>query len=197
MKVLALSPHTDDIELGCGGYLTKLHEQGHELEAVVFSDCSAFWGELPLVEECVNSLSYVGVRPSILSFQMRNFSRQYVLDVMMSLDTPDVVLIPSSSDVHQDHQVIHNEGVRAFSRDCSILSYELPWNCRGFKPNFFVELKEKHLNGKLEMLSCYKSQIELHRPYFDNELIRGLARNRGLQVKKEFAEAFEVITWID
>ena len=196
MKVLALSPHTDDIELGAGGFLTKLHEQGHEIQVAVFSDCSTYWGHLPLVEECVKSLLYVTDSLDFFGFKMREFNRQGVLDVLMKFDTPDLVLLPSSSDIHQDHQVVHNEGVRAFSRECTVLGYELHYNCRGFKPNYYVELKEKHVKGKLQMLSEYKSQIKLHRPYFDEQLIRGLARSRGLQIKKEYAEAFEVITLI-
>jgi len=197
VKVLALSPHTDDIELGAGGFLMKLHEQGHEIDVIVFSDCSTYWGHLPLKEECKNSLSLIGAGLAILNFEMRNFDRQKVLDLIVACPKPDLVLIPSSSDVHQDHKVIHNEGVRAFSRDCSVLGYELPWNCRGFKPTYYSDLKEKHITGKLKMLSCYKSQVKLHRPYFNDELIKGHAMFRGLQVRKEFSEAFEVITWIE
>jgi len=197
VKVLALSPHTDDIELGCGGYLTKLHEQGHDIQVIVFSDCSTFWGHLPLRYECIRSLSYLEIDPVILSFEMRNFKRQDVLDILMAVDKPDLVLTPSGSDIHQDHQVVHNESVRAFSRECCVLGYELAWNARSFTPTYFVELSEKNITGKSIMLSRYNSQIDLHRPYFNTELIRGLARSRGLQIKKEYAEAFEVITWIE
>jgi LmbE family N-acetylglucosaminyl deacetylase len=198
VKVLALSPHTDDIELGCGGYLSKLHEQGHEIICLVFSDCSSEWGHLPLRSECAKSLSYISSKIHIGDYQVRKFDRQLILDSMIDFRdefSPDLVLMPSEADVHQDHRIVYEEGVRAFSRDCNVLSYELVWNCRGFKPSFYVELQEKHLKEKLDMLSCYKSQIELHRPYFDEELIRGFARTRGLQIKKLFAESFEVITW--
>lgn len=197
MRVLALSPHTDDIELGCGGYLNKLHEQGHEIEVVVFSDCSTHW-DLPLRQECKDSMQIIGVKPHIFDFESRKFNRKEVLDLLITYrHLFDLVIIPSGYDVHQDHQIVHNEAVRAFSRDCSVIGYELSWNCRGFKPNYFVTLMEKHIIGKLKMLDCYKSQIKLHRPYFDPELIRGQARNRGLQIKHEYAEAFEVITWIE
>ena len=199
MKVLALSPHTDDIELGAGGYLTKLHEQGHDIFSVIFSDCSNHW-DLPLREECANSLTLINSNPVFADLPAREFDRQVVLDLMITTREtikPDLVLLPSSSDIHQDHVVIHAEGVRAFSRECSVLGYDLHWNCRGFNPNYFIELQEKHVNGKLKMLRNYKSQVRLHRPYFDEVLIRGLARSRGLQIKKEYAEAFEVITLVE
>ena len=37
MKYLLLAPHTDDIELGCGGTVLKLLEEGNEVHWVVFS----------------------------------------------------------------------------------------------------------------------------------------------------------------
>ena len=44
-------------------------------------------------------------------------------------------MIPSESDVHQDHQTIYNESIRAF-KFSSILGYEMPWNNRFFKKKF-------------------------------------------------------------
>ena len=48
---------------------------------------------------------------------------------------PDLVVIPCSQDVHQDHQTIHNEAVRAF-RHISIIGYELIWNNLSFHTDF-------------------------------------------------------------
>ena len=150
MKVLALSPHTDDVELGCGGYLNKLHEQGHEIYVIVFSDCSTHW-DLPLRDECKKSLSLINAKVEIWNCELRKFDGQEILDALFDYEA-DMVLLPSSSDIHQDHQVIHQEGVRAFSRKCQVLGYELPYNCRGFKPNYYVDLQEKHIVGKLKMI---------------------------------------------
>ncbi|GAF99758.1 unnamed protein product, partial [marine sediment metagenome] len=36
-NALALSPHTDDAELGCGGFLTRLKEEGIGIFIVNFS----------------------------------------------------------------------------------------------------------------------------------------------------------------
>jgi LmbE family N-acetylglucosaminyl deacetylase len=46
---------------------------------------------------------------------------------------------------------------------------------------------------KWEALKAYKSQLELKRPYFSWEFVESLARIRGVQVKAEYAEAFEVV----
>ena len=39
-KVLVLAPHTDDGELGCGGTVARLLEEGCEVHFAVFSTCA-------------------------------------------------------------------------------------------------------------------------------------------------------------
>lgn len=204
MRVLALSPHADDIELGCGGFITKLKEQGNDVHVITycFSGHSLPPGKENIMRyEFVESMKVLGLSYTTHDYKVRTFyqHRKKILQSMIDERKqikPDLVLCPSVTDIHQDHQVIHWETVRAFSKECNVLAYELPWNCRGFVPQFFVELKEKHLTAKLDMMGKYQSQFELDRNYFDRTLIRGFARTRGLQVKMTYAEAFEVITYI-
>jgi hypothetical protein len=46
---------------------------------------------------------------------------------------------------------------------------------------------------KWNVLQRYESQIALNRSYFTREFIESLARVRGVQVKTDYAECFEVI----
>ena len=104
--------------------------------------------------------------------------------------SPELVIIPSSTDIHQDHQVIHQEALRAF-RKRSILGYELPWNENRFEANYYIQLSPEALDKKCEALLAYKSQA--HRNYMQEDFIRSLARVRGVQCGQTFAEAFEVL----
>ena len=104
------------------------------------------------------------------------------------------MLIPSSYDIHQDHQVVHMEAVRAF-KDISILGYELPWNNMKGQYNYFVELSEIHLENKTRAIESYKSQSERH--YIKHKTFKNLAKLRGAQIKRQYAEAFEVIRFLD
>lgn len=98
--------------------------------------------------------------------------------------------MPSPNDIHQDHQAISEEGLRAF-KTSTVLGYEMPWNNISFNTFAFQVLDEAHIIKKCEALYEYKSQ--LHRNYTNKEFIYSLARVRGAQIDVPFAEAFEVI----
>jgi LmbE family N-acetylglucosaminyl deacetylase len=133
----------------------------------------------------------------VFGYPVRRLSyyRQELLEELVKLRKqidPNMVFLPSSSDLHQDHQVLNAEGLRCF-KDMTIWGYELPWNNIGFPAQAFVTLKRCEVQAKWEALQTYKSQFELGRPYFSWEFIEGLARVRGVQVKTPYAEAFEVM----
>jgi len=205
MKVLLLSPHTDDVELGAGGTVAKLLEEGHELYWVVFSTCEDSLPEnLPkdtLKKEFLEVLKRINFKGNykIYNFKVRNFfkNRQEILEELVKLRKefkPDLVITPSSNDFHQDHYVIAMESIRAFIKHSNIIGYEIPWNNIKIPLNFFVSLSKNHIEKKIEMLNCYKSQFNL-RNYFSKDFIFGLAKVRGVQLNSEYAEAFEVIRW--
>lgn len=204
-RVLLLSPHTDDAELGAGGTMARFMEEGAEIFVVVFSTCE---DSLPdgspqntLLEECNSAYDFIGVLKSnrmIYHYPVRRLAeyRQEVLDILVKVKkdiVPDLVILPSGFDLHQDHQVVYMEGVRAYLKTSSIWGYELPWNHKQFSPMQFVRLEEKHIISKIQMLLYYKSQLALKRPYFCEDFIKGLARVRGVQASCEYSEAFEII----
>lgn len=202
--VLVLAPHTDDAELGCGASIARFVEEGSDVFIAAFSSAEE---SLPvgapkdlLKQEFYKAIPLLGVQKentAVYDYQVRRLSyfRQEVLEEMVKLKRqiqPDMVLLPSGQDVHQDHQVIHMEGLRAF-KDNTILGYELPWNHVTFSTQAFIVVEEHHLDKKYLALNEYKSQMELERPYFTRDFLFGLARVRGTQIKEKYAEAFEVI----
>lgn len=203
-RVLVMSPHTDDAELGCGGTMARWIEEGAEMYTAAFStaELSLPEGSKPfrLKDECHLALDELGVPKEnrfIYDFPVRElgYHRQEVLEEMVKLArevAPEVVLVPSGADLHQDHAVVHQETVRAF-RYTTMLGYELPWNHITFSTQAFVVLDERHLRRKWAALTCYESQLEVARPYFRYEYVESMATVRGLQVRAPFAEAYEAI----
>ncbi len=203
-KILILAPHTDDGEFGCGASINKWVEEGKTVYYATFSACKqSVLPEYPedvLITEVKAATSLLGIDPKNLilyDYEVRtfNYHRQEILDDLIKLREkikPDLVLMPSLNDIHQDHKTIAEEGLRAF-KFFSILCYEMPWNNLVFNTTCFNTLEQKHVDKKIAALKLYKSQA--HRPYSNPAFIEGLALNRGVQINASFAEVFEVLRW--
>jgi len=204
-RVLVLAPHTDDAEFGCGGTIARMVEARVDVTCVAFSAAEesvpSGMARDTNRKDMLKAMSMLGVSEDhveILAYPVRKFPqyRQEILEDMVRLSRevrPDVVFLPSTYDTHQDHQVISNEGFRAFKRT-SMLGYEIPWNNLTFTTNCFINIGEKHVEQKLSSLKCYISQ--LGRNYVNDDFIVSLLRTRGGQNGGEYAEAFEVIRLI-
>jgi N-acetylglucosamine malate deacetylase 1 len=204
-KALVLAPHTDDGEFGCGGTMARLLAEGAEVHYAAFSSAEK---SLPpgadphaLVRELQAAMQSLGIKPQwqhVLDYSVRDFPehRQAILDDLLRLKAgidPDLVLLPSVNDTHQDHQTVAHEGFRAF-KDRTILGYEIPWNNRTFNTESFVLLEPAHVDAKVRALMCYQSQLD--RSYANEGFIRALATTRGTQIGARYAEAFEVVRWV-
>jgi LmbE family N-acetylglucosaminyl deacetylase len=201
LRILALSPHVDDVEFGCGGTISKLVERGHHVTLAAFSLCEqSVPRHLPndvLAAELSAATHLLGLKSEqVITYQypVRTFPdhRQAILDDLLRLKEsrkPEIVLMPAQADTHQDHATLASEGFRAF-KDCTLLGYEMPWNNLSFTTTAFSILEERHVRSKIAAIACYASQSA--RPYSSPDFVRGLARTRGVQVKHEFAEVFEV-----
>jgi len=197
MKVLVLAPHTDDGEISCGGTIFKFMERNDQVTYVGFS-FPAGSPHYILREEVKKAMKVLGADLILFTYEVRNFPihRQKILDNMTKLEEdikPDLVLLPSTYDTHQDHQVVSQEGFRAFKK-ASILGYEVPYNNYIFNAGAFVPIEERHLVKKVEAVLCYSSQQG--KRYLSEECIRSLAINRGMQIGIRYAEAFEVVRWV-
>ena len=200
-RVLVLAPHTDDGEFGCGGTMARLVEAGAEVRYVAFSIATKSLPEgFPpdtLAREVREATTELGVPPEHLTvhdFDVRTFPdrRQEILELLIPLWDewrPDAVLQPSLHDIHQDHQVIAAEGLRAFKRT-TILGYQIPWNNFDFAYQAYFTLDRTHVERKVAALARYASQQ--HRNYADAEYIWNLARTNGINVGREYAEVFQV-----
>ena len=90
---------------------------------------------------------------TVHDFEVRTFPerRQDILELLIELWEewrPDAVFQPSLHDVHQDHQVIAAEGLRAFKRT-TILGYEIPWNNFDFAYQWYSALERPHVERKV------------------------------------------------
>jgi LmbE family N-acetylglucosaminyl deacetylase len=197
MKYLFIGAHTDDIELGCGGTIAKLVENGHEVTCYTFSSCES----LNLIEEHSKSMNLLGVQTFVIN-NYRNrtmpFHRQKMLDDLHDFKMsyyPDFVFTHDPSDIHQDHQSVSIETIRAF-KFSTIYSYSFPWNSYEQNPNYFIGLKKKHIDLKIEALHKYQSQS--HRHYmFEDVIVTNATYWTNHAPFYNYCEAFKVISQYD
>lgn len=199
-KILVIAPHLDDVELGMGGVLHQMCAQGAEVLYIGLSlphhvdhdtFMSEFWDSQKLYSIPKSNYFFRDYDPRDL-FSRRTEILQFFYDFNMT-HKPTMVFTPSSTDIHQSHQVVFEESRRAFKYS-SLLGYELPWNQFQSNPTFFVELNKSDIECKKDAIDCYVTQKE--RSFFGNDILIDLARVRGKQVEVDYAECFEVIRWI-
>jgi len=206
LRVLAISTHTDDAIITAGGTISRILEEGGEIFYVGLSIAEKSVPEgFPkdaVKKECQLSTKVLGIDPKkvyIERFPVRRFPeyRQKILDTVINFRDkirPDMAFIPATTDIHQDHEVVNRESIRALRKHCSIYGYDFPWNSLyGTRLNLFYQLEERHVRKKIKALSCFKSQIVKKTTYLTREYIRGLAIERGNRIGTKYAEAFEVI----
>ena len=181
--------------------MARLADAGADVRYVAFSIATRSLPEgfAPdtLAREVREATAELGIPESNLTvhdFDVRTFPdhRQEILELLIEIWNewqPDAVFQPSHHDVHQDHQTIAQEGLRAFKRT-TILGYEIPWNNFEFGYQAYVALEQSHLDRKVAALSKYASQQ--HRRYANEEYVRNLARTHGINVNRAYAEVFQV-----
>ena len=204
-NILVLAPHTDDGELGAGGFIKKLTNSGSVVSYVAFSSCEKSvpegYPKDTFRKEVKDATKVLGIKNEnlkILDYEVREFSyrRQDILEDLVKIrnsEDYDLILTPSINDIHQDHSVISLESIRAFKTSASILSYDLPWNNTNFHSHCFVRFNQKEADNKYKALTMYKSLSD--RVYMQKDAIYSLLRLKGMQSNAEFAESFEVVRW--
>jgi LmbE family N-acetylglucosaminyl deacetylase len=204
-RILILAPHTDDGEFGCGGSIAKFIETGAEVYYAAFSLCEqSVPGGYPrdiLETELKRATKVWGIPSSnllIFRYPVRRFAehRQDILENLVELEKtvkPTLVFMPSINDLHQDHHIIAQEGLRAFKKT-TILAYEMPWNNINFSTQLFIKLQDRHIETKVAALNEYQSQKR--KSYASEAFVKSLALTRGVSIEADYAEAFEVVRWV-
>jgi len=187
-KILLLAAHPDDLEFGMGATISKLKREGHKIKAIVLSDCD-------ILEELQESMEILKTFVNIYQIKVRTFpsKRQDILDLLIYWKNkfkPDIVYLPCSFDIHQDHSTVHQEGVRAFKHSI-LYGYSFYWNNLSEELRHFEIVLKEDMEKKVAALACYESQKD--RYYFDWDLEWKQAELNGRIINQQYVERFELI----
>ena len=196
-RVLFLGAHPDDIEIGCGALIHNI-VQKTDILCVTLSDNQKNPDLKRVRDEHFASMKALGVSGEKIifgPFVTRVFpdSRQDILEYFLKLRAdfkPDLIFTHSKQDVHQDHNTMTDEALRAF-RGITVLGFDVVRSSYGFFPHFLVEVTEEDVNKKIEALSKYDTYRD--RYYFNSELTRSIMVRHGALAECPFAEGFDIL----
>ena len=193
--LLFIGAHPDDIELGAGALVHQAAPHC-DVRCVTLSRNRAELKEL--IAEHSRSMSRLGIsddRVQIENFETRKFHerRQDLLDLFIRLRkefNPQIVFVHSRFDIHQDHNVVTAEALRAF-RGTTILGFEILRSSHGFFPQLLLEVSEEDVEMKVAALKEYATYRNTS--YFQPDVVRASLLRNGDLAGKKFAEGFEVL----
>ncbi|MBV6451635.1 MAG: PIG-L domain-containing protein [Anaerolineae bacterium] len=197
IEVLCLGAHSDDIEIGCGGTISRLIKKfpGLAVHWVVFSS-KGIRGDEALESANVFLKDIKNKKILIEKFRdgffpyMGDKVKEYFEQLKNDVN-PDIIFTHYRQDFHQDHRLIADLTWNTF-RDHLILEYEIPkYDGDLGAPNFFVHLDEQTSRAKADHLVLhFGTQTNKH--WFTRETFLALLRLRGVESRSPegYAEAF-------
>ncbi|MBM3124493.1 MAG: hypothetical protein FJZ87_05385 [Chloroflexi bacterium] len=196
-KVLFLGAHPDDIELGCGALLHQI-AGGTDILCVTLSDNQKNPDLKDIVTEHLRSMEILGIQKDKIifgPFTTRVFpgARQEILEYFLKLRAdfhPDLIFTHTIHDVHQDHNTMTQEALRAY-RGITVLGYDVVRSSYGFFPHFLVQVTEQDVEKKVEALAEYQTYRD--RYYFNSELTRSIMVRHGALAEVSYAEGFDIL----
>jgi LmbE family N-acetylglucosaminyl deacetylase len=196
-KVCFIGAHPDDIELGCGAFISNIQGKT-DILCVTLSDNQQNPLLTHLVEEHFRSMNILGVPRDHIklgSFATRRFPelRQEILEHLYQLNheyQPDIVITHTRSDIHQDHQQTTEEVLRAF-RGTTVLGFDALRSSYGFFPHFLVEVRPEDVEKKILSLAEYSTYHDKY--YFDTSVLRATLIRQGALAEVPYAEGFDIL----
>jgi len=196
-RICFIGAHPDDIELGCGALISSIPDKSI-ITCVTLSDNQKNPLLGNLVDEHMNSMLSLGItREKIIleAYETRCFpsQRQDILEYLIKIShtiKPDIVFVHTRSDLHQDHNTVTDEALRAF-RGVTLFGYDVIRSSYGFFPNLLIPVFEKDLQAKLLALSKYKTYTGKY--YFSPDLTRATLIRNGALCESQYAEGFETL----
>jgi LmbE family N-acetylglucosaminyl deacetylase len=212
MQVVIYVCHVDDGVLGCGGTIPKMVEAGHTVDVVYLTEDHNYHPEKNYDnrDNAHRALGLLGV-PSdhihFLDFPTMKLDTTPLIDVNIAFDElglePDVILTLDEGDVNQDHWAAFRSAMvvgRSIDKPVGIATLEVlsssEWGPEPFAPNFYTDVSET-IDQKVEAMEKIESEVEEWPHPRSVKGIRTKARQRGMEVGYDHAEAFNLVRWFD
>jgi LmbE family N-acetylglucosaminyl deacetylase len=195
-RLLVVSAHADDAEIGAGGTIVRLAAERPDSVAtwVVLAApepsraAEAQASAEALLGQVASRVVIGGLRDGYLPYL--GDSAKAMLAAHQELD-PDLVIGPRRDDAHQDHRLTAELLPQLFRR-ATILEYEIPkWDGDLGPANLYVPLRRDEADGKVaHLMTAFPSQRD--HDWYTSDTFLAILRLRGIECRAPagLAEAF-------
>lgn len=220
-NVIVISAHPDDETLGVGGTILKHIANGDNVYWLIVTNVFENQGfSKERVESRQLEISKVekmfGFKETFnLNYPTMTLSSSSLIKMVPDISSvfsevkPEIIYTLNRSDAHSDHRVIF-DAVMACTKSFrypfikQILMYECISETefapalaeKAFLPNYFVDITN-YIDKKNEIMKVFESEIAEHPFPRSLENIKALAHFRGASVGVNYAEAFQLLKYID
>jgi LmbE family N-acetylglucosaminyl deacetylase len=200
-KIVVITAHPDDMEIGCSGTLKRFQDEGSEIISIVTvkpsAEINSNRSKYIVEYELDNSYKLSGFELRIFDTDLHPDGRPNLLcdnrtmtELGYLIDSCDLAIIPNPNDFHQDHNntfklswpLLQKRAREVWALDSWPYCYQYKENTA----NMYVGID---WNFKKSMLQCYSS-------YFDDTKINQvhtLSRMHGDKSGTKEAEAFTLM----
>ncbi len=189
MTVLAISPHPDDVEIGCFGTLARLAAR-EPVVIVVMTSGSVRGSPEERERETLECAHLIGAAVEFLRYPdgslLQDPETVARVRALMKRHSATTVFAPYFQDTHQDHAATFGIVAASAAHTREILLYETP-STFDFRPQVFYDVTST-LSVKQQALALFHTQAD--RPYLDPGLVDGQARYFALRLHEK-GKAYE------
>jgi bacillithiol biosynthesis deacetylase BshB1 len=205
---LIIGPHPDDQELGMGGTIARLTEQGHEVHLVDMTTGEPTPLGSPEIRqrESTAAAKILGVTRSQLGLPNRevvhDLPSRHKLAALIRVHRPTVLFLPYPVDAHPDHVAVTRIGEDA-RFDAKLTKSKIPGDpwypqrilyyfCThlrmSFQPTFCIDITAQ-IDKKMAAINAYESQFILNKSHVP-EMVKSISAYFGNRIGVAHAEPF-------
>ncbi|MDC1317219.1 PIG-L family deacetylase [Flavobacteriaceae bacterium] len=221
MNIVIISAHPDDETLGAGGTMLKHKEGGDKLYWIITTKMKIKDGfskkRIDLRNKEIQKVSdHYGIEKTFqLDYSTMSLNSESVNQIIPEVSDifrkiePNVIYCVNRTDAHSDHKYTF-ESIMACTKSFRFPSIKkvLLYECisetefapaipeRIFQPNYFVDIS-KYFHKKIDIMKIYESELDEHPFPRSLKNIEALSVFRGATAGVYYAEAFQLIKFID
>lgn len=218
--ILVIAAHPDDEVLGCGGTIARLIKEGFEVYTLILGEGITSRDDMrdrkrreeeitELKGEAKEANKILGVKEVFFyDFPDNRFDTVPFLDIVKVVEkvknsiNPEIIFTHYEMDLNVDHQITYRAvitGTRPLKEESvkEIYSFEIPSSTEwryplNFSPDVFFDISTT-IDIKIRALEKYKTELKKYPHPRSLEGVKLIAKNWGIKVGLEYAEAFKVV----